>query len=231
MAILPTRTLELLEFMEQHATVWQGNAAGIGLSPAQATALVNAATEARAQHTNQMNVAAEARAATLTARTQLAAARVLFADAIRTIKAFAQHQADPKSVYALAQIPPPTPPGPRPPPGLPTDFRAVLEPNGAITLRWKCQNPPGVSGTVYNVRRRLAGEAQYQLLGAIGMRRFTDQTIPPGTPAVQYVVQGQRGPIAGPPSLPFIVQFGSSGDDGLTITAQFTGEPDAKLAA
>ena len=31
-----------------------------------------------------------------------------------------------------------------------------LNPGGSITLKWKCPNPPGTSGTVYHVARRIA---------------------------------------------------------------------------
>ncbi len=61
--------------------------------------------------------------------------------------------ADDPEVYSFAQIPPPAVPGAVPPPGTPFDFRTALLQNGAVELKWKCQNPAGASGTIYEVTR------------------------------------------------------------------------------
>jgi hypothetical protein len=215
--------------------VWEANAAAIGLTAAQASGLKTAATSARATYNDQIAAANAARVATNLARDTIAASRSTYADALKTIKAFALTQADPGAVYNLAQIPPPAAPSPMPPPGLPTDIRAGLETDGSVTLRWKAVNPPGASGTVWTVSRKLPGEASFSFVGAAGSRIFTDETLPAGQSNVQYVVQGQRGQAVGQASPPFTVMFGHGGG-GLTIAAQFTGDAPgaaggAKLAA
>ena len=71
----------------------------------------------------------------------------------------------------------------------------------------------------------------YSYIGAVGLRKFTDQTIPLGTSSVQYIVTGQRGTETGLSSSPFTVHFGVGGS-GLTITSQLSGDSTpAKMAA
>jgi hypothetical protein len=235
MAILPTRVQDLLDFMDTHSPVWQSNQAAIGLTAAQVLAIKNGATDARAKYNAQIAAANAAKAATIDAQDAVGAARTAFADALKTIKAFALTQADPSTVYNLAQIPPPAQQSPLPPPGIPTNIAASLETDGSVTLRWKAVNPPGASGTVWTVSRKLPGEASFSFIGAAGSRIFTDETLPAGQSNVQYVVQGQRGQAVGEASAPFTVMFGHGGG-GLTIAAQFTGDAPgaaggAKLAA
>jgi hypothetical protein len=84
------------------------------------------------------------------------------------------------------------------------------------------------------VRRKLAGENSWSVVGATGLRKFTDETLPLGGGGglVQYQVQGQRGQSVGLPSSPFVVQFGVGGG-ALTIASQFMDEGNmpTKLAA
>jgi hypothetical protein len=76
------------------------------------------------------------------------------ADMIQTIKTYAQTKNDP-NVYVLAQIPPPAQGGTTPPPGTPFDFTVGLLQDGSLALKWKCSNPSGTVGTIYEVKRRV----------------------------------------------------------------------------
>lgn len=231
MAILPRRVEDLLNFCELHATPWSVQAANIGLTPAQASQFATLTTAAREAYNAKLEAEIAARVATQASRTALRGLRRQAGDLIDIIKAYARSQPKPELVYQAAQIPAPQPPSPAPPPGQPYNFRVTLDPLGLITLRWKADNPAGASGTVYNVRRRLAGENGYTFIGAVGARSFTDQTLPAGTPQAQYIVQGQRGAAVGAPSFPFTVNFGAAGGDGaLTITSAYEGETPARAA-
>jgi hypothetical protein len=233
MSLLPTRLEDLLTFMDNHATVWDTNHVALGLSTGQSTGFKSAAGAARLNYNLQLTAITAAKSATVKQQSSTADARGQAADCLKTIKAFALTQPDPNVVYALAQIPPPAIPQPAPPPGTPTDFKATLENNGAVTIRWKAANPSGQAGTVWTIKRRTGGGGggPFTFVGAVGRRAFTDETVPGGSGAVQYIVQGQRAEAVGDPSTPFTVQFGVDGG-GLTIAAQFS-EPETsgKMAA
>ena len=58
-------------------------------------------------------------------------------------------------VYTLARSAPPATPTPIGPPGLPYKLVATLKPNGSIELAWKCSNPAGCNGVIYQVYRKV----------------------------------------------------------------------------
>lgn len=229
MSIVPDKIREAIDWALAHNSVFLANAASIGLSSGQSTAFKNAALAADAAFSARENAANTARAATLNQNAAVSAMRIVASDTLRAIKAFAEAQANPSAVYALAQIPPPAAPSPRPAPGQPTDFKVTLNPGGSIGLRWKCRNPEGTTGTVYHVFRRVGGpDATPTDLGTVGVREFTDNSVPSSAAAsgVTYVVQAQRAELMGEPSLPLTVQFGSGGSGsggGFSIASATSG--------
>lgn len=226
MPIVPATVREAIDWALAHNSVFQTQAASIGLTAAQATTFKNAALAADAAFAARENAANAAKAATLNQTTAVGAMRTVAGDTLRAIKAFAEAQANPAAVYALAQIPAPAVPSPRPAPGRPFDFKVTLNPGGSISLRWKCQNPPGTSGTVYHIYRRVGGgEVPATDLGTIGLREFTDTTVPASGAAVgvTYIVQAQRAELLGEASLPLTVQFGIGGGGGLSISSVTVG--------
>jgi hypothetical protein len=229
MPVLPSRTQDLLDWMDQHRPVWIANAAGIGLTPAQANAFNSLAQAARAAWNDRLAEEEEARVAVNTARVAIGDARRSAGDLIRTIKAFAENSSKPDTIYDLAQIPPPQPPAPLPAPGRPFDITVGLEPaTGAITLRWKCTNPPGAAGTSYIVRRRTSSTAEFAFVGVTGIKTYVDSTFTAGPDSVQYTIQGQRSDSAGPVSDILTINFGRGGP-GVTIIG--TSTQSARLAA
>ncbi|MFG0282818.1 MAG: hypothetical protein ACF8R7_00205 [Phycisphaerales bacterium JB039] len=52
------------------------------------------------------------------------------------------------------------------------------------------------------------------MVGAVGVRTFTDATVPPGTPSVQYMIRGIRGEKVGPFSEAVTVQVGKTPMNG-----------------
>ena len=239
MSILPPRTQDLLNFFEVHAPAWSTSAVSIGLTTEQATAFANAASAAQAAYLAKLNADAAAKAATLTLRTAMGAGRASAAEMIRLIKAFAESQAKPDVIYTLAKIPAPAPRTPMPPPGQPTDLRAVLNPTtGGIELRWKSANPRGAYGTSYIIRRRNAGEAAFVFVGTTGggSKRFVDASFSAGHESVEYTVQGQRGDLTGPVSTILTINFGRVAHAGAGTSATLTTTPAgpnevARLAA
>lgn len=234
MPILPARIEELLTFADNHQALWVSQAAAIGLSAPQALLFKNAAAAARTDFNAQI-VAEQAKlAATSRAQGSIRTLRKVGGETINLIKAFAETQANPDGVYQIAQIPSPAIPSPRPVPGTPNTFKAVLNEDGSIRLRWKCDTQ-GAAGTVYNITRKNGsgvGPAVY--VGSVGTKSFTDLSIPAGTTSVQYVVTAQRAEAVGLPSSPYTVLFGGGGlsASGATIAAQFVGDaPPGKLAA
>jgi hypothetical protein len=208
---------------QAHAPVWAANAANIGLTPAQAAAYSGAVAAYEAAALAQEQARQAARAATDSAAAAFNELRSLTGDRVRNIRAFAQDQEKPLTVYMLAQIPPPAAPTPVPPPAKPADLAALLDAStGELTITWKAANPRGASGTSYIVKRKLPGEAQFAFVGVSGSKRFTDETLFAGPDSVQYTVQGQRADASGPVSDVFTVNFGRGGG-GLMITSAFEG--------
>lgn len=231
MGVVPDNRLGKIEFYEAHTGVWAANAAAIGLTPASVTALTTATTNARKAYNDHVAAQEAAKAATNAFYDKVRlmhSAPGAGADMIQTIKTYAQTTNNP-NVYVLAQIPPPAQGGTTPPPGTPFDFTVNLLQDGSLELRWKCSNPSGTVGTIYEVKRAINGGAQ-QFVGATGVKTFTDDTLPSGSSPVTYQVTAVRSTSRGNPAQ-FIVNFGVGGG-GLTI-ASIT--PDAgapvKLAA
>ena len=158
-------------------------------------------------------VEAPATAATTDYHGSAATLRTVAADVVRFVKAFADANANPPAIYALAQIPEPTPPSPLPPPGQPTDFSATLNASGSVTLRWKCADAAPSSGAFFTVRRKLGGAegGGFALLGTTQSKSFDDGAIPLGVTSVSYLVQGFRGTEPGPEGEQLTVQFGVGG--------------------
>ena len=214
MGIVPNSRLGKIEFYEAHVGPWTANAANVGLASAAVTALSAAVTAARAAFVAHLAAQEAAKAATNNFYDKVRLmhnAPGFGADMIQTIKTYAQTKNDP-NVYNLAQIPPPPTPGAVPPPGTPFDFKTTLNGDGSITLKWKCNNPEGSQGTVYEIARKVGagGGGAFSVLGAVGTRSFVDDTIPAGSSPVTYQLTAVRGQTRGTPSQ-YVVNFGAGG--------------------
>lgn len=231
MAIIPSRIQDQLDFFDQHQGPWGLNAASIGISSGQATAFKNAAAAARTAYNTQLAAQQTAKTATASAKAAIGDARTMCGNLINLIKGFADNSATPATVYSLAQIPAPASPSTAPPPGTASDFKVTLLQNGSVTIKWKCANPAGTSGTIYEVRRRIGGSTTpWVFIGATGLRNFNDDTIPSGTPAATYEVTAVRSTTRGNPAT-LLVQFGVGGD-GVTFTMMGDeGTGQSKMAA
>ncbi len=215
---VPANLEEFFTFLNAHATLWDDNHTALGVPATQSAALKSFASTAVGNYSAQVTARDKAKAATLTQQTSTRTAREMTADIIRTIEVFAQSQSDPNTVYALAQIPPPATPSPAPPPGTPNRFTVGLNDNGAVLLAWKCPNPAGTTGTIYEVRRKPSGGSAWTFIGATGERKFTDDTLLAGSAGVTYQITAVRSTSRGEPAS-FNVSFGVGGPGGIQVTS------------
>jgi hypothetical protein len=231
MSIVPNTDIGKLTFYEAHIAGWTSNATQIGLVAADCTALSGLITSARKAYDNQQTALQAARAATMNMHNAVLAMHALGSADIAKIKAYADTTHNP-NVYPLASIPAPASPSPVGPPGTPTDFSVSLTQDGAVVLKWKCANPAGASGTVYEVRRRIESEGTFAYLGSVGSKTFTDDTLPAGSSGVTYQITAIRSTKRGDPAQ-FNVNFGVGGGGGMFIasTSEGTGNGTMKMAA
>ena len=230
MPIVPEDRLGKIEFYEAHIAPWTANAAAIGLAPTSVTALGTLTTAARAAYNAAEAARQAARAATQNFYDKVRAMHSnpgAGSDMINTIKVWAESKNDP-NVYVLAQIPAPTPPSALPPPGIPFEYNVGLLQDGSLELKWKCSNPVGSQGTIYEVRRRIGSGpgGLFEFVGATGQRTFIDATLPEGSSPVTYQVTGVRSTSRGNPSQ-FTVNFGVGGGGGAFMITSVSEESQA----
>lgn len=215
MSIVPSSNIGKLTFYEAHVGRWTDNAASIGLLSSDCNALKDAIAKARDAYNAQQIALEASKSATQNTNNMIRALHVLGASDIAKIRAFADASGN-VEVYPLADIPAPATPTPAPAPGKPTDFSVTLTETGAIMLKWKCANPVGTQGTIYEVRRSIAGSTP-AFIGASGVKSFTDDTLPGGSTGVIYEVTAVRSTKRGLPSL-VNVNFGVGGDGMMFAT-------------
>jgi hypothetical protein len=120
-------------------------------------------------------------------------------------------------------------PTPSPAPGTCSDFKVKLGADGSVQSSWKANNSKGMTGVTYQVYRRFGSEGEFEFVGASGLRKFVDTTIPAGTAQVQYQIRGIRPTGAGEWAQ-FNVNFGvAPGGVGVASVVQTAVSP--KLAA
>jgi hypothetical protein len=228
MSIVPDTNIGKIEFYEAHIPVWTGSPGSVGLLPADCTALQTLIQNARKAYNDQQAAASASKAATTAMHNAVKAMHALGSSDIMKIKSYAEGPGG-MDVYAKAQIPPPATPTPVGPPGTPTDFVVTLMQDGSVMLKWKCNNPSGASGTVYNVRRKI-GSGAFEYLDSVGSKMFTDATIPSGSTGVTYEITASRSTVRGMPAQ-FNVNFGVGGDGVMFATVSEENAPAMKMAA
>ncbi|MFN7021415.1 MAG: hypothetical protein ACK4WH_08830 [Phycisphaerales bacterium] len=224
MGNIPSDRNQLYAFAQAHSQLWIDNAAMIGLTALQANAVKLAAIATGAAISDADIARSAARTATQDLSESYTDLRRAVSDAVRTINNFALNAADPAMVYSKAQIAPPADRSSLPPPNAPTDLRVALDPStGSLIVRWKAAQPQGMTGVVYNIRRRIGPGGSFVQAALTGEKRFEDVTIPAGTSQLAYMIQSQRGSQTSPPSNIIEVRFGAGG--GMSV-AQYTVEED-----
>ena len=227
MSVVPNKQLEKLEWCENHVDPWTTNAAAIGTTAAEVTAFGTKVDAARAAMTAAEVARDAAKNATLTLQTAIAAMDVAAAGIIKQVRAKAETTGNP-NVYALASIPAPGTPSPVGPPGTPTSFTVLLAQDGALQLGWKCNNPVGCHGVLYQVYRRVGTAGDFAYVGGAGEKKFIDATVPAGASQVTYQIQAVRSTSVGPWAQ-FNVNFGTAA--GGAVTASVAEASSPKIAA
>lgn len=220
-----------LQWCQAHVNVFNTQAANIGLTDTQAQAFQAAVAAAAGSLIDVQSAKDASRAATASATDRFSLLRASAAEMVRSIRTFAENTNNQAEVYQLAQISAPASPSPAPPPGQPFMPRVTLLENGAIRLAWKCNNPSGTQGTIYEVRRRVGGQGAFAFIGASGVKSFDDGTIPAGASQVTYEITAVRSTQRGVPAQ-FNVNFGVGGPGLVSVTLSEPGAMDTpKLAA
>ncbi|MBX9735580.1 MAG: hypothetical protein K2X32_01525 [Phycisphaerales bacterium] len=109
-------------------------------------------------------------------------------------------------------------------PGKPTDFSAVLNQDGSVTISWRSTSSAASAGVTFAVSRKLPGQRQFVRIGTAdgstsASRRpsFTDATVPAEHLAArgkgaEYVVRAARGTTVCEASDVLVVKFDADGN-------------------
>jgi hypothetical protein len=221
MGLVPRNIPDKINYYALRQALWTAQAVNIGLTSPQMVTMSGLISTASDALTDQGNAQSAAKAATVTLHNAVQAMADYGSELIKEIKVKAG-QVGP-SVYALANIDPPAPPSPTPPPGPITNFVASFDGAAALILKWKCTSPNG--GAVYQLWRRVNLADEFTFIGASGAKEFTDATIPAGSSQVTYQIQATRPTGAGPWAQ-FNVTFGTGGGS-MTVTQR----PPVKIAS
>ncbi len=222
MRLVPRQIDNGIRFFEVHTASWSADPAAIGTSAAAVDDLAAKVAAARADYIAQRAAQQAARSATQKLRISARAMARAGSDIVKQIRAKAASGG--KSIYSLALIPAPQNASPLPPPGTPAQFSVELLADGALVLRWKCANPSGSTGTIYQVYRRLtppAGGGEFTFIGSTGSKQFIDSTLPAGGApggTMTYQIIAVRSTAAGAPAQ-FNVNFGGGGATATMVTA------------
>lgn len=238
--VLPRTREEVIAFVQQHSPIWTVKRDQIGLTEDQVTKLADELTTASDAFNAAESARLASKAATMDYHRAADTLRDSVAELVRIIKTFAVTSNNP-GVYAIAQIPAPTPPGSLPAPKAPIDIKGSMDNNGVLTLRWKLpSDAPDSTGNFYAVERRLQ-DAQgvtgpWQSVGGNGRREFTDTTLPGCLTSAQYRIRTQRSTQSSPFSPTFSVIFGQGGGatlrfDGATNSVESNGGVVIRSAA
>jgi hypothetical protein len=215
MAVVPDKQIEKVQFYENHSEPFTEHATAIGVTSTEVTDLVTKTAAARAAYDAQQTARQAAKAATESFDNAARAMGIAGAALLKKIRAKAEQTGNP-DVYTLAQIPAPPTPSARPAPGTPTNLTIKLDGNGALILKFKCSNPAGTSGTMYQIYRSV-GDGEFQYLGGCGEKRYVDATVPAGATKLTYQIQAVRSTAVGMWAT-FNVNFGTNAGGGATAS-------------
>ncbi|MFG0252439.1 MAG: hypothetical protein ACF8NJ_06140 [Phycisphaerales bacterium JB038] len=192
---------------------WTTHAADIGLDPIELSAFAAQLTQVQTNLNDAINARSVAKGKTQTFYSSADPVAQTASAFIKNIRAYAATSGA-ANVYELARIDPPALRTPAPPPTTPTDIVTELGNDGSIVIRWKAKNAAPSAGTAFTIHRKLDGETAYAPIATSGVRRFTDETVPPGTVSASYMIRGIRGDKVGEFSEAVTVYLGKTPMNG-----------------
>jgi hypothetical protein len=228
MGLVPTKKAEMVVFYTSRNDTWTVNSTALRIAPddlAQLSTLVDAARTAQVA---KATAAGAARSATETFDNAVAQLAAQGASIIATIRGTAKSTGDP-NIWVLANLPAPKTPEPVAAPGTPSAPKVGLQVDGSLKLGWACKNPANSAGTIYEVARRVNG-GDWEHLGSVGQREYTDAALPAGGVAVTYQVTAIRSTVRGS-SAQFNVNFGPGAGGAGTAVRVSEGSPTMRKAA
>jgi hypothetical protein len=221
MSVIPRKLLEKIQWAESHVEPFNTNAVAIGTTVVEAAAFQDKTEAARAALTAADAARNASKDASLTLKNAIAAMDIAAQGIVEQVRVKAKTTNN-TGVYALASIPAPALPSPVAPPGTPSHLAVVLNGDGTLILTWRCENPSGASGTMYQVFRSNSGsDGDYIYLGGTGEKRFTDETVPAGATSLTYKIQAVRSTAAGMWAT-FNVFFGANSSGQMTASVTDT---------
>jgi len=240
---LPTDPADVITFVSSRASVWALNQPLIGSTPAEVAAVEAILAEAKAA----MRAAGIARDAARSATQQYYDAARRLRNASRIVVDNAKNLArasDDASVYQHARLNAPKVRARQaPPPGKPVRVECEAKQFGQVVVTWKCANPRGLHGVVYEVLRRTLEVSErdgkrvvkwgpMEHIGiAGGDKRFVDTTVPVGVPQVSYMIVSMHNGRKGETSNETPLQFGTQmRTTGATVTAKATQAVEPKMS-
>ncbi len=191
MSVMPRDKVGQIEFATSHVEKWLEHAIAIGSSPERIEELAAKIAEARAAFNEQKQAQLKARAATMKFHLAVDAMSAITQEVITTARTKAIASGD-NEIFVLASIPTPKNPSPIRELDKPHRFSAKLGALGTIILQWKCTQPRGATGVIYQVSRQLGSTGEMLPIGVTGKKKFLDATIPQGTSIVTYNVRAVR---------------------------------------
>jgi hypothetical protein len=197
MNVVPRNLVDQIQFFEFHAPMWVERAGEIGVDPLLAAELAAQTAAAREALAAQQQAMQAARSATQTLRHAMEAMGRTGGAVIGQVKARAATGGS--GVYIAASVPAPKQPSPMDAPGQPDRFAVKLIGSmGLLAITWRCRNPRGAKGTMYNVSRQIGFDGPVEFLATVGAKRFIDATLPAGATRVTYAVRAVRSTKVGP---------------------------------
>ncbi|CAN5644026.1 hypothetical protein BH09PLA1_BH09PLA1_34570 [soil metagenome] len=217
MRVVPRNKQPQVQFFMTHLEKWTANSEAIGTTPEMVATLADQTEAARLALVEQQMAQQATRNATL--KCQIALERMATTGAAILLQIRARAQTEGAGVYSLALLTAPAKASPIGAPGTPTEFTYMLDTRGALKLRWKCKNPRGAVGTIYEVRRSIGMEGELTFLGTTGQKRLIDDTIPAGTSRIVYQIRAIRSTAVGDWAM-FNVSFGTTSASATTRVAK-----------
>ena len=194
MRLVPKDITGAIQFFQTHGQTWAQDPGGIGTTPEYVAELQARLEAARAALREQQQLQNAARSATLRLRLAMEAVKQTGTAIIHQVRAKALSGGE--AIYPKAALPLPRKGSPIGAPGTPYSLKTTLLPMGELVLRWKCDNPRGSVGTMYQVWRSVLGEGgamgPWAFVGAVGEKSIRDQSVPAGASMLLYRIKAMR---------------------------------------